>query len=295
MANKILVAVFSATGTTKGVAEKIAAITGADIYEIKAAQEYTSDDLNYNDPNSRTSMEQDDSDFRTEIGSDPVSLDGYTTVYIGYPIWWGEEPRIMDTFVESYNFDGITMIPFCTSGSSGIGRSGEHLKTNAGTGNWLDGQRFSGSTTEDELREWIVARREGTVGTQLGTVVLGDIDVAKTHGHDVDTDDASLKEADAKTEGVDGGATGETTLATIEDGVGVSHFDVVDKGQTGDVAEHSVETTHIRDIDSSPASAASPGVDEQFGGTGGTATFIIACLNRRDGKRREKHNYSKYS
>ena len=155
MANKILVAVFSASGTTKGVAEKIAAITGADIYEIKAAQEYTSDDLNYNDPNSRTSMEQDDSDFRTEIGSDPVSLDGYTTVYIGYPIWWGEEPRIMDTFVESYNFDGITMIPFCTSGSSGIGRSGEYLKTNAGTGNWLDGQRFSGSTTEDELREWI--------------------------------------------------------------------------------------------------------------------------------------------
>ncbi len=152
---KTLVVYFSATGTTKGVAEKIAAITGADLYEIKAAQEYTSDDLNYNDPNSRTSMEQDDLDFRTEIGSDPVSLDGYTTVYIGYPIWWGEEPRIMDTFVESYNFDGITMIPFCTSGSSGIGRSGEHLKTNAGTGNWLDGQRFSGSTTEDELREWI--------------------------------------------------------------------------------------------------------------------------------------------
>ena len=154
-AGKVLVVYFSATGTTKGVAEKIADITGADIYEIKAAQEYTSDDLNYNDPNSRTSMEQDDSAFRTEIGSDPVSLDGYTTVYIGYPIWWGEEPRIMDTFVESYNFDGITMIPFCTSGSSGIGRSGEHLKTNAGTGNWLDGQRFNGSTTEDELREWI--------------------------------------------------------------------------------------------------------------------------------------------
>ncbi len=152
---KTLVVYFSMTGTTKGVAEKIAAITGADIYEIKAAQEYTSDDLDYNDPNSRTSIEQDNSSFRTEIGSDPVSLEGYSTVYIGYPIWWGEEPRIMDTFVESYNFDGITMIPFCTSGSSGIGRSGEHLKENAGTGNWLDGQRFSGSTTEDELRSWI--------------------------------------------------------------------------------------------------------------------------------------------
>lgn len=152
---KVLVVYFSMTGITRGVAEKIAAITGADIYEIKAAQEYTSDDLNYNDPNSRTSIEQDDSTVRPEIGSDPVSLEGYTTVYIGYPIWWGEEPRIMDTFVESYNFDGITMIPFCTSGSSGIGRSGEHLKDNAGTGNWLDGQRFSGSTTEDELKAWI--------------------------------------------------------------------------------------------------------------------------------------------
>ena len=152
---KVLVVYFSMTGTTRGVAEKIAAITGADIYEIKAAQEYTSDDLNYNDPNSRTSIEQDDSTVRPEIGSDPVSLEGYTRVYIGYPIWWGEEPRIMDTFVESYNFDGITMIPFCTSGSSGIGRSGEHLKDNAGTGNWLDGQRFSGSTTEDELKTWI--------------------------------------------------------------------------------------------------------------------------------------------
>ena len=152
---KTLVVYFSATGTTKGVAEKIAAITGADIYEIEAAQEYTSDDLNYNDPNSRTSMEQDDSDFRTEIGSDPVSLDGYTTVYIGYPIWWGEEPRIMDTFVESCNFDGKTVIPFCTSGSSSIGNSGKNLAANAGSGNWLDGQRFSGSTTEDELRGWI--------------------------------------------------------------------------------------------------------------------------------------------
>ncbi len=152
---KTLVVYFSMTGTTRGVAEKIAAITGADVYEIKAAQEYTFDDLNYNDSNSRTSIEQDDPSVRPEIGSDPASLEGYTTVYIGYPIWWGEEPRIMDTFVESYNFDGITMIPFCTSGSSGIGRSGEHLKDNAGTGNWLDGQRFSGNTTEDELKAWI--------------------------------------------------------------------------------------------------------------------------------------------
>ena len=150
-----LVVYFSMTGTTRGVAEKIAAITGADIYEIKAAQEYTSDDLNYNDSETRATVEQKDPTVRPEIGSDPVSLDGYSTVYIGYPIWWGEEPRIMDTFVESCNFDGKTVIPFCTSGSSSIENSGKNLAANAGSGNWLDGQRFSGSTTEDELRGWI--------------------------------------------------------------------------------------------------------------------------------------------
>ena len=99
--------------------------TGADTYEIKAAKEYTDADLDWNDSDSRTTHEQNDASVRPEIGSDPVSLEGYKTIYIGYPIWWGEEPRIMDTFVESYDFDGITMIPFCTSSSSDIGRSGK--------------------------------------------------------------------------------------------------------------------------------------------------------------------------
>ena len=151
----ILVVYFSATGTTKGVAEKIAGITGADTYEIKAAQEYTDADLNWNDSSSRSTKEQNDSSARPEIGSDAVSLDGYTTIYIGYPIWWGEEPRIMDTFVESHSFDGITMIPFCTSSSSGIGRSGQNLADNAGTGTWLDGKRFGAGASEDEIRSWI--------------------------------------------------------------------------------------------------------------------------------------------
>ena len=150
-----LVVYFSATGTTKGVAEKIAGITGADTYEIKAAQEYTDADLNWNDSSSRSTKEQNDSSARPEIGSDAVSLDGYTTIYIGYPIWWGEEPRIMDTFVESHSFDGITMIPFCTSSSSGIGRSGQNLADNAGTGTWLDGKRFGAGASEDEIRSWI--------------------------------------------------------------------------------------------------------------------------------------------
>lgn len=153
--NETLVVYFSATGNTKAVAEKIASITGADIYEINAAQEYTEADLDWNDSDSRTTHEQNDATVRPEIGSDPVSLEGYKTIYIGYPIWWGEEPRIMDTFVESYEFEGITMIPFCTSGGSGIGRSGQNLADNAGSGNWLEGARFSGGASEDDLRSWI--------------------------------------------------------------------------------------------------------------------------------------------
>ena len=150
-----LVVYFSATGTTKGVAEKIASITGADTYEIKAAKEYTDADLDWNDPDSRTTHEQNDASVRPEIGSDPVSLEGYKTVYIGYPIWWREEPRIMDTFVESHDFDGITMIPFCTSGSSDIGKSAKNLADNAGSGKWLEGARFAGGASEDEIRSWI--------------------------------------------------------------------------------------------------------------------------------------------
>ena len=156
--NETLVVYFSATGNTKGVAETIASITGADTYEIKAAQEYTEADLDWNDSDSRTTHEQNDASARPEIGSDPVSLDEYTTIYIGYPIWWGEEPRIMDTFVESYDFDGKTMIPFCTSGGSGIGRSGQNLADKAGSGKWLEGARFGAGASEEELKSWIERR-----------------------------------------------------------------------------------------------------------------------------------------
>ena len=150
-----LVVVFSATGTTKGVADKIASITGADLYEITAAQPYTSEDLNYHDSSSRSTKEQNDKNARPEIGSADIDLKGYKTIYIGFPIWWGEEPRIMDTFVESHSFDGITVIPFCTSASSGIGRSGPNMEALAKSGNWLNGKRFGGNVSEDELRTWI--------------------------------------------------------------------------------------------------------------------------------------------
>ena len=151
----VLVAYFSATGTTKGVAERIAAVTGGDLYEILAADPYTADDLNYNDRSSRSTSEQNDKNARPEIGSVDLSLEAYTTIYLGFPIWWGEEPRILDTFVEEYSFEGITVIPFCTSGGSGIGRSGPNMEALAGTGTWLEGKRFSGNVSEADLQSWI--------------------------------------------------------------------------------------------------------------------------------------------
>ena len=150
-----LVIYFSATGNTKGVAEKIAAVTDADIYQITPVDKYTSEDLNYDNDESRATVEQNDPSARPEIKGDPVSLEGYSTIYLGYPIWWGQEPRIMDTFVESCDFSDKTVIPFCTSGSSDIGDSGETLAENAGTGNWLDGRRFAAGTGKDEIKEWI--------------------------------------------------------------------------------------------------------------------------------------------
>ena len=151
----VLVAYFSVTGTTKGVAEKIASITGGELYEILAAEPYTEDDLNYSDSSTRATQEQNDKNARPEIGSEDITLEGYSTIYLGFPIWWGEEPRILDTFVEKYNFEGITVIPFCTSGSSGIGQSGSNMEALSESGTWLDGERFSGSVSEEDLKTWI--------------------------------------------------------------------------------------------------------------------------------------------
>jgi Flavodoxins len=151
----VLVAYFSATGTTKGVAEKIAAITGGDLYEIVPAEPYSDADLDWNDRSSRSTIEQNDKNVRPEIGSEDISLEGYTTVYLGFPIWWGEEPRILDTFAEKYSFEGVTVIPFCTSGGSGIGRSGPNMEALAGSGTWLEGERFSGGVSEEDLQSWI--------------------------------------------------------------------------------------------------------------------------------------------
>ncbi len=154
--NKTLVIYFSATGTTKGVAEKIAQVTGADLYAIVPTEPYSDEDLNYNDKGSRATKEQNDQNVRPEYEDIELDIENdYSTIFLGYPIWWGVEPRIMDTFVESYNFDGITVIPFCTSGSSGINTSSKNLSERAGTGNWLEGNRFSGSASEEDIRSWI--------------------------------------------------------------------------------------------------------------------------------------------
>lgn len=153
--NDILVAYFSATGTTKRVAEKISELTGADLYEIVPANPYSDADLNWNDRNSRSTKEMDDPNVRPEIGSIDISLEQYKTIYLGYPIWWGDAPRIMSTFVEKYNFDGKKVIPFCTSGGSGIGRSGSNLAALAGAGNFVNGERLSSSADTNNIQNFI--------------------------------------------------------------------------------------------------------------------------------------------
>lgn len=150
----VLVVYFSATGTTKGVAEQIAAIEGTELYEILPAEPYTEADRDWNDSDSRTTKEQSDPSVRPEIASEPIELTVFSRIYVGYPIWWGQAPRIMDTFVESHDFGEAVVIPFCTSASSGIGSSGQTLAELAGSGTWLEGARFGGNVSKEELESW---------------------------------------------------------------------------------------------------------------------------------------------
>lgn len=153
---KILVAYFSATGTTKALAEYAADALDADIYEIIPEEPYTAADLDYGDSSSRSTKEMDDPDCRPAISGNVENFDRYSVVFIGYPIWWGEAPRIIDTFVESYDFSGKTVVPFCTSGGSGIGSSAKNLHSLASeTALWLDGDRLSGSSSREDMVEWI--------------------------------------------------------------------------------------------------------------------------------------------
>lgn len=152
---KVLVAYFSATNTTEGIAENIANGLNADLYEIVPEVPYTDADLNYNDNNSRTSIEMNDPNARPAISGSVENMEQYDIVFIGYPIWWGEAPQIMNTFIENYDFSGKTIVPFCTSGSSSIGSSAVDLQEHTSGANWLDGKRFNGSDSQDVILSWI--------------------------------------------------------------------------------------------------------------------------------------------
>ena len=154
--SKVLVVYFSAQGHTDRIAREIASNLNATVFEIEPKNEYTSDDLNYSNKNSRVSKEHDDESSRNvELVSNNVpDFDSYDTVLIGYPIWWGIAAWPVDTFVKNNDFTGKTVIPFCTSASSGLGESGRNLASLAGTGNWLDGHRFSSSATSENIKEW---------------------------------------------------------------------------------------------------------------------------------------------
>ena len=155
MAKKVLTAVFSASGVTKRVGEEIARISGGDFFEIIPEEVYTSEDLNWMNKSSRSSVEMNDPSARPGIANIVADMDSYDTVILGFPIWWGVAPRIIETFLESYDFDGKTILPFCTSGGSGVGRSDKALHKNvSGNVRWGKGVQIN-SPNEGEIRKWL--------------------------------------------------------------------------------------------------------------------------------------------
>ena len=151
---KVLVAYFSATGTTAGVADKLAKVTGGELFEIKPAQPYSEADLDWRNNQSRSSVEMADMNSRPKIASKVENMSQYNVVFIGFPIWWYREPSIIDTFMESYDFAGKTVIPFATSGSSGMGKSGENMQKLAPNAKVFEGKRFPANVSEEVLKTW---------------------------------------------------------------------------------------------------------------------------------------------
>ena len=154
---KTLVVYYSASGNTARVAKDIAEAAGADLFEIVPTEVYTSEDLNWTNPDSRVSREHDDESLRdVPLATTAVpDWDSYDTVFIGYPIWWGIAAWPVDTFVKNNDFTGKTVIPFATSSSSGMGQSGSLLADMAGTGEWQEGQRFSSGVSSDDVQSWV--------------------------------------------------------------------------------------------------------------------------------------------
>lgn len=152
---KILVAYFSATGVTAGLAKTIAKVTGGDLFEIKPVQKYSTDDLDWQDKNSRSTKETNDNNCRPAISEKVQNFQQYDIVFLGFPIWWYEAPRIIQTFVESYDFSGKTVINFATSGTSACEKADEQLKACCSPETkWKKGKRF-GSFGESEVKSWV--------------------------------------------------------------------------------------------------------------------------------------------
>ena len=153
---KVLVAYFSATGTTKRVAENLAKATGAVVYEIKPAVPYTDADLNWHDSNSRSSVEMNNKTSRPEMAADNFSVKEYDTVYLGFPIWWGTAPHIVETFLEKHDFTGKTIILFATSGSSGMGNTDKDLKPSVSASTKIvKGKTLNSNPSVEELKKWV--------------------------------------------------------------------------------------------------------------------------------------------
>lgn len=152
---KILVAYFSNTNNTETIAKHLEAILGADLYRITPEVPYTAADLNYSNSDCRADREQNDPAARPAISGSAPNLADYDTVFIGYPIWWGQAPKILYTFLESGDFSGKTIVPFCTSGSSGVGSSATNLRTSASAASWLEGQRFGSGASRETVEAWV--------------------------------------------------------------------------------------------------------------------------------------------
>ena len=152
--SKKLVAYFSASGTTAKVAKKMAEAIGADLFEIKPEKPYTGADLNWQNKNSRSSVEMNDRSSRPAIAVKAADMPQYDVVFVGFPVWWYREPSIIDTFMESYDFAGKTVIPFATSGGSGLGDSAANMQKLAKGAKVVNGKRFSGSASAEELKAW---------------------------------------------------------------------------------------------------------------------------------------------
>lgn len=179
-ANRILVAYFSATGSTRGVAEHIADIVGADLFEIVPEKPYTGADLDYRDASSRASREQDDPAARPAIHGEVEDMGQYGVVFLGYPIWHGQAPKIISTFLEGCDLSGKTVIPFCTSGGSGIDGSEGALNALAPQARWRNGERFGAGASREAVKDWVDSLELGTTGPMEGEDGMLNIAVNKT-------------------------------------------------------------------------------------------------------------------